>query len=422
MGPSFEEIFLAIAVKNKLVGHPAAVECLSAFKAQASGHVRPIDEIVVARGLLGQEQAAVLANAARKVMAGADSGAVSGGEHGASARTPPVASVKPAGLSDEPIPGYRILRKIGVGGTAIVFEAEDRRHGNRKAAVKVMQPGMTHDEKAVAAFLREAQLLCAFEHPNLVKGYEQGRLGPLVYLVLEYLDGESVEDVLERDKRLSEARALEIILEAAKAIDYMQARGIVHRDIKPGNIMVCRNGRIKLCDLGFALEIGSISAEEEGKTTSGTVQYMSPEQARGQGDIDVRADIYSLGATLYHMVMGELPFTGADSLEVMAKQVMEALNSTEIKNRRISRHMHYFIERMMSKEKELRYGNPRELIDDINEQIEGFRSLEFRPDPSTHKTTRVMRELSQPVEPPATGRRPRTERLRTTTRRLKPPP
>jgi serine/threonine protein kinase len=357
---SFEEVLLAIGVKNRFFSHDDAVSALSEFRDRATNEDVGIYDILIARRLLTQAQAETLAAAAKKVLA---------------SQAP-----EPATASDpsEPVPGYRIVGKLGAGGTSAVFLAESRKVG-RRVALKIAR---SRDPKALAAFVREAELLVSFDHPNLVKGLDQGRCGPLTYVAMEHLDGESVQDILEREKSIPEARALEILLEAAKAVDYMQSRGLVHRDIKPGNIMVLKDGRVVVCDLGFAIPIGSADAPAS-STTSGTAQYMSPEQARGQADIDIRADIYSLGATLYHMVMGELPFHGGDSLEVMAKHVMEALNSTEIKNRRISRHMHYFIERMMSKEKDLRYATPRELIDDINEQIEGFRSLEYKPPPQT---------------------------------------
>ena len=151
---------------------------------------------------------------------------------------------------------------------------------------------------------------------------------------------------------------------------------------------------------------------------------MSPEQARGSADLDVRADIYSLGATLFHMVMGETPFSGTDSVEVMAKQVMEALSSSGMKNKRISKHMHYFIERMMSKDKDLRYSTPRELADDINEQIDGFRSLEYRPDAKDSQESSITRAMGRAsdtgkIERPGTTRR--MQPTPPTTRRMQPP-
>ncbi len=374
MTGNYEQVFLALALRNKLLTHDKAQSCLSEFRAQPEAPDRPsIEEIVRFHHLLGDVQIAQLQAAAKKVLSSQD------------APTP-----NPA----EPIPGYRITGKIAVGGTATVFMAQDRKNGDRPIALKILHPTLAKDEKAFERFMRESRLLVEFDHPNLVKGFEFGTSGPLAWVAMEFLEGESAQAILDREKQTPESRALEIILEAAKALEYMQSKGVVHRDIKPGNIMILKEGSIKVCDLGFAQTIaapGGESIPEE--TTSGTAQYMSPEQARGQVDLDVRADIYSLGATLYHLVMGELPFSGGDSLEVMAKQVLEALNAGEIKNRRISRHMHYFIERMMSKEKALRYATPRELIDDITEQIEGFKSLEFNAE-EARQDSAILKHMS----------------------------
>jgi serine/threonine protein kinase len=429
---NFEMTFIAIASKNSFLTHEEGAEVLTEFNNQPTDRPRQtIEEIVLAHGILTAEQVRVISTGAKKVL-GIQTGATPAlpattpapgsqpprSGTGRIPTQPPPAAGKPNPA--EPIPGIKISGKLGVGGTATVFLAEDTRN-NRKVALKIMHPSLAKDEKAVRRFQREATLLVEFNHPNLVKGYSQGTMGPLPYLVMECLDGESAQETLDREKSFPEARSLEIIQEAAKAIDYMQSKKIIHRDIKPGNIYLLRDGKVKVIDLGFAQEMGTSAGEEE--TTSGTVQYMSPEQARGSADLDVRADIYSLGATLYHMVMGETPFSGTDSVEVMAKQVMEALSSSGMKNKRISKHMHYFIERMMSKDKDLRYSTPRELADDINEQIDGFRSLEYRPDGRESQESSITRAMGRASD---TGKieRPGTRRLQPappTTRRLQPP-
>ncbi len=427
---NFEMTFMAIASKNSFLTHEEAAEMLAEFQNQPAGGPRQtIEEIVLAHGVLTAEQIRIISSGAKKVLgiqtasipvqgASSPGAAPRPGTQRIPAAAPPPSAPPSKPNPNEPIPGIRIMGKLGVGGTATVFLAENLKTGD-KVALKIMHPSLAKDEKAVRRFQRESALLVSFDHPNLVKGFSQGMMGPLPYLVMECLEGESAQEALDREKHFAEAHSLELIQETAKAIDYMQSRGIIHRDIKPGNIFLLKDGRVKVIDLGFAQEMGSAAAGEE-ETTSGTVQYMSPEQARGQRDLDVRADIYSLGATLYHMVMGETPFSGSDSLEVMAKQVMEALDGG-IKNRRLSKHMHYFVERMMSKDKDLRYATPHELVEDINEQIEGFRSLEYRPEENERQDSTVLRLMNKPG-PAASGERTGTRRIQPpTTRRLQPP-
>jgi len=279
----------------------------------------------------------------------------------------------------ETIPGYQIQSKIASGGTAVVFKAKDIKN-NRLVALKILYPKTVLNKTLLNRFIKEAKLLIKFNHPNIVKGFNAGTFNNLYFLVMEYVEGKSVGELLKEQGTLKEDMAIDIILQTAQALDYMQNQCIIHRDIKPDNLLYLDVTRIiKLCDLGFAHQIGS-GRQGLSDTTCGTPQYMSPEQAKGQPDLDVRSDIYSLGATLYHLVTGETPFKGSDNLEIMAKQVLDELQSDEIKNRRFSPLTLYFIEKMMAKEKEIRYQNAREVIEDIQTQLSGYRSLEFKPE------------------------------------------
>ena len=279
------------------------------------------------------------------------------------------------------IPGYTITRRLGKGGMAIVLEAESGQY-DEPVALKILQPMHNHSDLEVRRFQREAQLLCRFDHDNIVRGLDQGETAGCHWFAMEKISGESVQDILDREKTLDEDRALYVIVHAAKAMGYCQEQGILHRDIKPENLMVTPEGRVVLCDLGFAKPIdGSEDDIDEGDdTTCGTVQYISPEQARGGSDVDIRSDIYSLGATLWHLVVGSVPFQGNESMDVMAKHVLEELENPAALSENVTTHLQYFLMKMMAKDREIRYQTPQELVDDIESQILGKKTLDFNPD------------------------------------------
>ena len=300
----------------------------------------------------------------------------------------------------ESLPGYRVLGKLGAGGMGIVFKALEIKT-NRIVAIKMIFPRTVANPALFKSFQREAQLLIKFNHPNIIRGYyvtPPAGVNGMHYLVMEYAAGDSVQNLIDQaqparpDGRsggeqanqtagLNDELALLIIMQAANALDYLQKNNILHRDIKPDNLLLDKKkGVVKLCDLGFAQDISQPTDQPNDKavTTSGTIAYMSPEQARGQS-ADIRSDIYSLGATLYHMITGKTPFGSGSDMETMAKQVLANLQSDEIKNKGISPQVLYFIEKMMAKEKEIRYQSPQEVIVDIKSQMDGFKSLEFHP-------------------------------------------
>ena len=279
----------------------------------------------------------------------------------------------PAGL----LPGLVLDGMLGQGGMSKVYGARDQK--GRDVAVKVLLPALARGEENVREFRAEGDLLCSLEHENIVRGYAVSEHDGLVYMVMERVSGRSIQEVLDESGRFEEDAALYIVLQTARALVHLHERGLVHRDIKPGNILIDPDNVVKLCDLGLAIKAGG----QEGETTAGTAQYIAPEQARAEGGLDVRSDIYALGVTLYQLVVGKLPFEGETSHETMAERLMDELRSPELKAMGISPHLHYFIQKMMALEKEVRYQSPAELIEDVSEQIRGKKTLSAQRGKST---------------------------------------
>lgn len=346
--PSEEEMrFFGTLVMKGHLGKEDVLRCIKAAEIQAKkGHDLSLGEVAVRLKILTQEQL--------------DLFRLSGGE-----KIPL-------------LPAHELKGKIGEGGTSNVFRFIEAKNGENRA-VKILKKDQEVVENVLRSFVREAKLLIELDHPNIVKGYRVGTVKGFYVFMMEYIEGDDLQDLLNDGMTFNEDAALYIVLQAARAMEYMRGQNILHRDIKPGNIMLKRDNTVKLIDLGFATRVGGQAEAED--STLGTVQYISPEQAKGQHDLDVRSDIYSLGATLYQLAVGKLPFSGSDDQEIMAKQILESLSSSELKDRaRISPHMHYFIEKMMAKEREIRYQNPVELIEDIENKIRGKKTLTYRPD------------------------------------------
>ena len=292
------------------------------------------------------------------------------------------------------LPGYEILGKLGTGGTADVFRALEKKT-NRVLALKVLKPDSARSEATRKSFIAEAKLLETLEHPGLVRGFGVARSGNTFFNRMELIDGTTLLEHLDAGRPFTEEAALRILLEVSEVLQYLQSKGTVHRDVKPGNIMLSNNSRVKLIDLGFAAEQGA-GATEEGQAV-GTVAYLSPEAALGGAEADMRSDIYSLGVTLFHLVVGKLPFESSDDREVLRMQIMQSLSSPELKGRGLSPYLQYFVEKMMAKDKDVRYQTWEELTSDIRGQLEGRDKMDFRSGPATGGR--------RPGPPPARGRR-----------------
>lgn len=297
----------------------------------------------------------------------------------------------------EPIKGYKIAGKLGKGGTATVFKAINPL--GKTVAIKILHPSKT-DAASTGKFINEARLLTQFCHENIIRGLDYGFYNNLFYFAMELAGEYTLMELVEKRKCLEEKEALHYILEIAKGLEYIEKQGYVHKDIKPSNILLTKRGGVKLCDLGFAEKIGSRKKPSE--YTEGTVEFMSPEQAQGETEIDIRSDIYSLGITLYYLVMGKLPFEAKSDVETMAMQIYEQINGSEIKNKGVSKLMQYFIQRMTSKDKDERFPSTAAMIAELTEHSQGYEELTLRIDQVRNQTS-VMQRLSKTTAARHTG-------------------
>ncbi len=274
-------------------------------------------------------------------------------------------------MSDRPVefPGYELLGEIGRGSIGTVWKARQLRM-DRVVALKVMPPAAAAHPRLLARFLREARVVAKLAHENIVAGYDVGEVQGHRFFSMEYVDGQTVAAVLDRGGAMDEKRAAKVVVQVARALDHLAERRLVHRDIKPGNIVLNRRGVAKLCDLGFVRATDEPDETEQG-TTIGTPNYISPEQARGAARVDSRSDIYSLGASFYHMVTGSPPFSGRTAAEIMAKHIAERLPSPLERRPELSEPIAYILERMMAKDPADRYSSPGALVRDLEEFVEG---------------------------------------------------
>jgi serine/threonine protein kinase len=265
------------------------------------------------------------------------------------------------------IPGYQVLDKLGKGSMGIVYKARQT-SVDRIVALKVLLDALAQNKEFIKRFDREAKIAAKLSHNNIVNAIDAGEVNGLHYFVMEYVEGITIKDELEKRKVFDEKVALKIILAVAEALNHAHSRGLIHRDIKPENVILTRDGNVKLADLGLA----RLTADEkwsmaEAGMAIGTPYYISPEQVRGQVDVDIRADIYSLGATLYHMVTGQVPYSGDTPSEVMRKHVDKnvPLIPPDHLNTKLSSGLGEVVETMMAKNREDRYRDPNDIILDL---------------------------------------------------------
>ncbi len=279
--------------------------------------------------------------------------------------------LKKLGVHTNPIPGYTILGKIGQGGMGTVYKA-NQTSVNRTVAIKILVQSATKDKTYVARFVQEAKAVAALSHPNLIGAIDVGEASGIYYFVMEYVVGKSCRELLNTGGPFEEKRAIEVAIQMAEVLDHIHQHKVVHRDIKPENILLTPEGVVKLCDLGLAKSTASMeqSLTQTGLTV-GTPYFMSPEQVRGDKDIDIRADLYSLGATLHYLVTGRFPYEGKSAAETMSMHLTRPVPDPKKLAPSLSDDFSAVVQKLMAKDRAQRYGVPSELVDDLKKMKVG---------------------------------------------------
>lgn len=286
---------------------------------------------------------------------------------------------------------YELLGRVGGGGMALVYKARDILL-NRFVAVKVLRQQFMHDDEFVRRFRREAQSAAALSHPNIVSIYDVGQEEDTHYIVMEYIDGANLNEIIRERAPLEVGEAVRIASQICDALDHAHHNQIIHRDIKPHNILIGSNGRVKVTDFGIARAATSSTITQTGSVV-GSVHYFSPEHAKGVATGE-KSDIYSLGIVLYQMLTGRLPFLGESPISVALKHLQEPFEDPRLVNPSIPQSVENVILRSMRKNPLERYASAQDMLDDLATCLQPQRlnepKVRFPSDADEEEQTRVI--------------------------------
>ncbi|HZE97526.1 MAG TPA: serine/threonine-protein kinase [Planctomycetota bacterium] len=297
--------------------------------------------------------------------------------------------------------GCRLLKKIGEGGMGAVYLAEDP---DRKArvAIKVLPKKHAADREFLKRFRREIEAVTQLDHPNIVRAWRAGEDKGHHYYIMEYCEGESLRKRIDHLKGLPPDDACRLVIQVAQGLQHAHDRSFIHRDVKPENLMVTPAGVVKILDLGLAKNLDDTNATFRTVTGSamGTPHYISPEQARGDKNVDGRSDIYSLGATYYHLVTGQVPFQGSSIFEIIQKHLMEQLPDPRDVKADIPESVVLVLRKMLAKNVEDRYRNCGDLLKDLDQLLAKQKPLSAPLDPSLSSLALPKRSAAPPSKQP----------------------
>ena len=259
---------------------------------------------------------------------------------------------------------YEILERIGSGGMSVVYKAQCHTL-NRLVAIKVLKEEFVFDENFVGKFKMEAQAAARLSHPNIVSVYDVVDEDVLHYIVMELIEGITLKNYIEKKGHLESKEAIGIAIQVAQGIGAAHEQHIIHRDIKPQNMIISRDGKVKVADFGIAR---AVSTQTMNATAVGSVHYISPEQAKG-GYCDERSDIYSFGITMYEMVTGKVPFEGDNTITVALAHLEEPVTPPRMYVPEVSQALEQIILKCTQKRPERRYSNVTDVIADLRKAL-----------------------------------------------------
>ena len=263
---------------------------------------------------------------------------------------------------------YVLVEQIGVGGMAIVYRAIDRNTGH-SVAVKVLKPEFNRDAEFVSRFQREAEAASKMIHHNIVNLLDVGMDGDNRYLIMEYVRGKTLKEVIQEKGRISAPTAVQIAIRILSALQHAHQNGIIHRDIKPQNILMNADGHVKVADFGIA-RMANSSTLTRGDSVMGSVHYFSPEQAQGQGT-DVTSDLYSVGVTLYEMLTGRVPFDGDSPVAIAMQHLHAQPDPIQRFAPDVPDAICHVCLKAMEKNPQYRYHSAREMASELRMALEG---------------------------------------------------
>lgn len=263
---------------------------------------------------------------------------------------------------------YRNLKQIARGAMGIIFRGEHR--DGRVVALKVLPVQMVREPQDIERFRREVETITALVHPNIVRVFDFGQDEDFYYYAMEFLDGRSLRELVQDRGHLSPYHAAEIVRDAARGLAYAHQHGVIHRDVKPSNVMICKDGSVKLVDFGLAFQKASDVLTATG-ISLGTPAYMSPEQIEGgRNEVNERSDIYSLGVTLYEAAAGQRPFEGDNQYDVMKRVLFDVPRPPQEVNPAIPPELSRIIGKAMNKQPSERYARVTDMIADLDRFLE----------------------------------------------------